>query len=42
MQAVEMPLRCLCALTLPLFLQRGINTDSGSVCKEASFEGISK
>lgn len=27
---------------LPLSLQRGVNTDSGSVCREASFEGISK
>lgn len=29
-------------LTLPLSLQRGVNTDSGSVCREASFEGISR
>lgn len=27
---------------LPVSLQRGVNTDSGSVCREASFEGISK
>lgn len=27
---------------LPLSPQRGVNTDSGSICREASFEGISK
>lgn len=30
------------ALTLRLSPQRGVNTDSGSICREASFEGISK
>lgn len=44
-QAVGMPCNPgwrICALTLPFSPQRGVNTDSGSVCREASFEGISK
>lgn len=36
------PVWRVCALTFPLSLQRGVNTDSGSICREASFEGISK
>lgn len=36
------PVGQVCVLTFPLSPQRGVNTDSGSVCREASFEGISK
>lgn len=36
------PVLRVCALTFPLSLQRGVNTDSGSICREASFKGISK
>ena len=36
------PVWQVCALTLRLSPQRGVNTDSGSICREASFEGISK
>uniref|UniRef100_A0A5F9CQN2 Xaa-Pro dipeptidase n=1 Tax=Oryctolagus cuniculus TaxID=9986 RepID=A0A5F9CQN2_RABIT len=37
----EVSMTCLCS-NVPLSPQRGVNTDSGSVCREASFEGISK